>query len=232
MDSSQIAFHMWDRTHVITLVILLALFITLFSFRHVLRPYRNIIYFVVGSSLLLSRLSLDIWYVLTESWSVQTSLPLELCSIASLLSAVMLFTRNTFLFEVLFFIAISGSLQALITPELAFGFPHFRYVQFFFDHFLLFITPFLLILFEGYTIQFRSLIKAFLFLNGLALFTFIMNVLFRANYMFLMDKPSTSSLLDLLGPHPFYLLMLEGVALLIFLSLYGLYTFFWGRFST
>lgn len=231
LNSSPDPFHMWGYTHISTLSILLIFFMTLFSSRHFLRPYRKVIYLVTGSLLLLSRLSLDAWYVATSNWSVQTSLPFELCSVASLLCALMLFTRNTFLFEVLFFIAISGSLQALLTPELAYSFPHFRYVQFFFDHFLLFTAPFLLIWFEGYSIRFHSLIKAFLFLNGLALIAFIINILIGANYMFLMDKPSTRSLLDFLGPHPFYLLSLEGVALVIFLALFGAYSVFRKRSS-
>lgn len=217
---------MWDYTHLLTLIILFGLMFVLVINRNVLTPYRRSIYMSVGVCLILSRISLDIWYITTGSWNVQTSLPLELCSIASLLSAIMLFTRSKWLFEVLFFIAIGGALQALLTPELAYGFPHFRYVQFFFDHFLLMIAPLLLTLFERYTLTFRSLIRSFFFLNVLALVVAIINLLLNANYMFLMEKPSTRSLLDLLGPHPYYLLAVEGVAFIIFLILYGLYRFF------
>jgi uncharacterized membrane protein YwaF len=40
------------------------------------------------------------------------------------------------------------------------------------------------------------------------------------NYMFLARKPDTPSLLDYLGTYPWYLLSLDGVAVVFFLLLY------------
>lgn len=215
-----IRFEMWDKTHLLTLFIILIMLISIYFFRENLRPHRRIIYVSVALVLLLSRISLDFWYVRTGSWDISLSLPLELCSIASLLSAFMLLTRNKFLVEVLYFIAIAGSLQALVTPELYFGFPQYRFIQFFIDHFLLLLSPLLVIWLDNCKIKALSIIKAWLFLNGLALVVFFLNYLLQANYMFLMHKPSTPSLLDLLGEHPFYLLSLEIIALILFLIMY------------
>ncbi|MBU5468051.1 TIGR02206 family membrane protein [Virgibacillus sp. MSJ-26] len=215
-----IQFHMWDSSHLLTIFIIVVLLILIFTLRKRLTPFRRPIRLIIGVLLILSRLSLDLWYITTDQWTAQSSLPLELCSIASLLAGVMLLTKSRFLFEVLYFIAISGAVMAIVTPDLYFGFPQYRYIQFFFDHFLLILAPLLMIWLYHYQLTWRSVFKSLLFLNGLAGVVFIINQLISANYMFLREKPSGASLLDVLGPYPYYLLSLEFIALSLFFLLY------------
>lgn len=215
-----IQFHMWDSSHLLTIFIIVVLLILIFTLRKRLTPFRRPIRLIIGVLLILSRLSLDLWYITTDQWTAQSSLPLELCSIASLLAGIMLLTKSRFLFEVLYFIAISGAVMAIVTPDLYFGFPQYRYIQFFFDHFLLILAPLLMIWLYHYQLTWRSVFKSLLFLNGLAAVVFIINQLISANYMFLREKPSGASLLDVLGPYPYYLLSLEFIALSLFSLLY------------
>lgn len=213
-------FQMWDMTHIITIALALTITVALFAFRKTLYPYRRTIRITVGSALIISRLSLDFWYVSTGQWTLKSSLPLELCSIASILCGIMLLTKNRHLFEVFYFIAIGGALQAILTPDLNFGFPQFRYIQFFFDHFLLISAPLIMIWLYDFKINHKSLIKSFLALNGIAVVVFCINTIFSANYMFLNHKPDSASLLDFLGPYPYYIFSLELVAFIIFIILY------------
>lgn len=213
-------FQMWDLIHLVTIALIIILYSLIFISRDKLRPYRKQIRFTVGITIILSRISLDVWYVMTGTWNVQHSLPIELCSIASLAVGIMLLTKNRFLFETFYFIGIAGAIQAIVTPDLLFGFPQFRFLQFFIDHFLLILGPLLMIWLYDYTITKTSLLKAFITINGLALLIFIINLIIDANYMFLMHKPTSASLLDLLGPYPYYLLALEGIAIIIFFILY------------
>lgn len=213
-------FHMWEKTHLATLAIIVSLYSILYLARHSLRRYRKVIRITVGMLLILSRISLDVWYVATGTWDIRRSLPLELCSLASLVGAVMLWTKSKFLFETFYFIGIAGALQAIITPDLHFGFPQYRYVQFFTDHFLLILSPLLMIWLYDYTITKVSLMKAFLTINGIAAIVFMINILLDANYMFLRDKPASASLLDILGPYPVYLFALEIIALILFFILF------------
>lgn len=66
----------------------------------------------------------------------------------------------------------------------------------------------------------KSVWRAFIALNGIALVVYFINSITGGNYMFLSRKPLNPSLIDLLGPYPWYLLSLEVAALGIFSLLY------------
>lgn len=215
-----VTFEMWNNIHLLTIGIIIILLYSLFHHRKHLYPHRDKIRIMIGVALILSRISLDIWYISTGSWDIRTSLPLELCSIASLACGLMLLTKSHLLFEIVYFIGIAGAIQAIITPELMFGFPQFRFFQFFLDHFLLISGPLVMIWLYNYTISIRSMFKAFIALNGIAMIVFLINLVFDANYMFLRHKPTSTSLLDFLGPYPFYIIMLEFIAILLFYLMY------------
>lgn len=216
----EVPFHMWEAAHLITIGIAVMCMLALFTFRKSLIPYRRYIRITVGWTLLVSRLSLDFWYISTGQWFVHSSLPFELCSIASIVCAIMLLAKSKFLFEIFYFIAIGGAIQAILTPELVFGFPQYRYMQFFLDHTLLILAPLILISLYGFSLTFRSVIKSFIALNIIAAIVYGINVVIDANYMFLRHKPSTASVIDFLGPYPYYILSLEIVAIIVFLMLY------------
>lgn len=215
-----INFQMWGTSHILTIIFIVFLISSLFLFRQQLKLYRNLIRITAGLLLIISRISLDIWYIQTGSWDISSSLPLELCSIASLICGIMLLTKNYKLFEVFYFIAIGGALQAILTPNLNFGFPQFRFFQFFIDHSLLILAPLIMILLYNFKVTLKSVWRAFIGINVIALIVFIINHLLTANYMFLKHKPTTVSILDYLGSYPWYLLSLEGITLVVFLLLF------------
>lgn len=173
--------------------------------------------------LLISEATLNVWYWTQGAWNVRHTLPLELCSITLLLSIIMLWSRSRWLYEVLFFAGIGGALQAILTPNLAYGYPHFRFFQFFIAHSLIILAPLYMTWIEQYRPTWKSIGKTMLFLNGLALIIGLLNYVIGANYMFLLRKPDTPSILDMLGPYPYYLLAEEGIALLIFIVMYGVF---------
>jgi len=57
-------------------------------------------------------------------------------------------------------------------------------------------------------------------LNLYMLVVFGINKLVDGNYMFIMHKPETPSLIDVLGPWPWYILSLEAIGLIICFLLY------------
>ncbi|MCC3374030.1 TIGR02206 family membrane protein [Cohnella sp. REN36] len=155
-----------------------------------------------------------------NDWGFE-ALPFELCSMMIWLSAAAVWTGSKRLYEVTFFLGILGAAQALLTPDLAAGFPDYDYFHFFLGHTVIVAANVYLTAVEGYRPTGRSVWRAWLGLHALAVPAAVADLAWGTNFMFLARKPSGASLLDLLGPWPWYLLQLEAVALTLMLLLYG-----------
>ncbi|MFD1955223.1 TIGR02206 family membrane protein [Paenibacillus thailandensis] len=178
---------------------------------------------LIGACMLIgSELALQGWYIARGVWGAD-SLPLQLCSMTLLASAAaLLMPGSRVLQDIVFFLGTLGAMQALITPNLDFGFPHFRYFHFFLAHIGILATAVYLFAVRRYRPRLRSAVSAFCWLQGVALIAAAANGAFGTNFMFLARKPSTASLLDALSPWPRYIPELEAVAAILILMLYGL----------
>lgn len=217
------SFIIFSEPHLIGLVAFILISLLLFLFRsHIKNNFvaKNVTRYTLIILLALSEITLDVWNITEGFWNIKYTLPLELCSITLLLSIVLLFTRNHLLYQILFFTGIGGALQALITPNLDYAFPHFRFYQFFTAHILIILASLYMTWVENYKPNWKSILWTMIFLNITALLVGIADYALGSNYMFLMHKPSTASILDILGPYPYYLLSEEGIALLIFVLMY------------
>lgn len=73
---------------------------------------------------------------------------------------------------------------------------------------------------EGYRPQWMSLVRVAVAGNIYMAFVGLVNWLLGSNYMFIARKPDTPSLIDALGPWPWYILGLEAMGAIVLLSLY------------
>ncbi|WP_404450417.1 TIGR02206 family membrane protein [Sutcliffiella horikoshii] len=210
---------LFSSSHLISLCLTLALLLFLFLLRNkawMKLSGRWLIILGLGGS----EIWLNYWYISTNMWDIRYTLPFQLCSISLYLCIWMLVTRQKWVFEVVYFLGIGGALQALLTPELFYDFPHFRFLHFFIAHITIILAVFYMIWVEKFQVKFKSVWKAFAALNVTALAVFMVNRLTGGNYMFLAKKPTNASLIDFLGPYPWYILSLELVVLAIFMLLY------------
>ena len=176
-----------------------------------------------GLSLLIIDILYHVWLVQSDRWELKNSLPLELCSISLLLTIVLLWTGNRWVYQFVFYAGIGGALQAIVTPVLDMDFPHFRYFHFFYTHTGIILAALYFTWVKGYRPTFKGVLMTMLALNILLPFIFWINSLYGGNYMFLQRKPFGGSLLDFLGPYPWYILSLEFVAFIIFIFLWFLF---------
>ncbi|MBU9713393.1 TIGR02206 family membrane protein [Bacillus tamaricis] len=211
-------------------LIVLGLFIfsVLWLFFHREKEYMKTIRWVLFGILVVSEITLIIWTVTFDLWNVRNNLPLHLCTISLILSCYMLWKKSYPVFEIIYFFGIGGALQALLTPDLFYTFPHFRFFHFFLAHIAIILAILYMIFVLHFRITFQSAAKSFLILNGVALLVFWINQAIGSNYMFLARKPAGPSILDFLGPYPWYILSLEAIVIGMFILLY-LPFYFWNK---
>ncbi|MFE8700674.1 TIGR02206 family membrane protein [Cytobacillus sp. FJAT-54145] len=217
-------FILFSATHITTLTILLIICFTIYLFRSQLRQnvVNRLTRYSLATILLASEASLIWWLNYIDTWAIEHSLPLHLSSLSLLLSSVLLLTRSYRLFEFTYFVGLGSALQAMITPDIqAYTFPHFRYVHFFISHGGIVVANIFMVFVEEFSPTFKSVIKAFFYVNGYALFIFFVNIVLNGNYMYTMRKPANPSVFDYLGPWPFYMIPLELITIGTFLFLYA-----------
>lgn len=154
------------------------------------------------------------------SW--QQVLPLQLCDWGMVVVIVAMLSGNQRWFEVAYFWGLGGTLQAVLTPNLAFGFPDFRFFSFFVSHCGIIIGVVFLMLVHKYRPRPMSIVRVFTWTELYFVITMIADAVTGYNYGFLLHKPEAFSILSFLSDwRPLYLLQMHGVALLFFVALYA-----------
>lgn len=222
------SFQLFSASHIVTLLVIAALGVCLFVFRKTLQKpeWNRLIRYVFVAVLIISEIGYHSWFVYVNSWTPRYCLPLHLSDLSVYLVIILLLTKNLNLFKFLYFAGLGSALQAILTPDLGrYGFPHFRFFEFFISHGIVVLACLLMIAAERYKPTVRSLWVTFLLVNVYGALIFLINRLLNSNYMYMMKKPGGgASLLDVLGPWPWYLLSAEAVTIVFF---YLLYLPFW-----
>ncbi|PFA25662.1 TIGR02206 family membrane protein [Bacillus cereus] len=216
------AFVPYSKQHAIILFLIGVGVYFLYHYQDVLREQQwNVgVRYTIAFLFIGSEIGLDVWQVKAGIFQLSTSLPLELCTISLLLATVMVITKSYKIYEIVFFTGIIGASQAILTPNLQYAFPHFRFIEYFIAHVLLIWAPLFMTWVEGYRPTFQSIKRTMIFLNALIPIVSFVNYKTGGNYMFLAHKPETASLLDMLGPHPYYIISLEVATFIGCLILY------------
>lgn len=122
---------------------------------------------------------------------------------------------------VAYFWGLSGSLQAILTPDLRQGFPDYWWVKFFLTHCGVVLSVVYLAVTDRVAPTARSVWRVWALTNAYAAIAGLINWGFGTNYGYLARKPMQPSLLDYFGPWPWYILVLEAAALASFFLYYA-----------
>ncbi|MFD1360931.1 YwaF family protein [Lentibacillus salinarum] len=184
----------------------------------------NMIRWSLFTILILSEVSYQTYTALNGIWSLREHLFLHLCGIAGITVAIALINHNKRLIQITFFIGLIPSFLALVTPELPFDFPHYRYLKFFIHHMTISWTSIFLVVSSHVTITFKSFLKTYGYLLIYAvLIGFLVNPLLGSNYLYLSHTPTASTPLDLLGTGTWYYVRLILLAFAVFFVQYVIY---------
>jgi hypothetical integral membrane protein (TIGR02206 family) len=164
-DFSGEPFVMFGLPHLAVLVLLLAVNLALPGLRGHAKA-RQYFRYGLAAMLLVNELAWHIWNAAVGQWTLQTMLPLHLCSVLVWTSAVMLLTQNYQIYELIYLMGIGGAIQAVLTPDLGvYGYPHFRFFQTFLSHGGIIVAALFMTLVEGLRQYWRSLWRVFLVMN-------------------------------------------------------------------
>jgi len=141
-------------------------------------------------------------------------LPLHLCDLVLVVALVAFLSRHPLAFELAYCFGIAGSTQAVLTPDIAGQLPLWRIAYFFGAHAAVIAAVLYLAVVERLRPRPGTVrrVMAVLALYAVAIGSF--NALAGTNYGYLCHKPQQPSLLDYLGPWPWYILAVGLIAAL------------------
>jgi hypothetical integral membrane protein (TIGR02206 family) len=152
-------------------------------------------------------------------WSAQYALPLQLTDAVSAAAILALWTRRVTLVELTYFWAVSASLQATITPDLAQNFPSVFYFTYFTYHVGAVVAACFLVFGLGIFPRPRAAWRVFGLTLVFAGIAAIGDLITGGNYMYLRERPVHNSLLSVMGPWPWYIASAAAFGLVLLLAL-------------
>ncbi len=220
-------FRQFDISHLVAVMVML-LFCTLlpyFAKKHLTITHQHLLGTILGAFVLANFI---FWYLLLISsgtFILKNDLPLQACHFANIFLLMVMWRKNESWFRIFYFWILAGTMQAIITPDIQANFPHYWYWRYWIVH----AGPVVCIVYAAYVYEFRprasSILKSFLAINLMLLFIGILNYYLNSNYAFLNSKPAVKSLFNYLGPWPWYLLVADLAAFILFAVVYLPYWF-------
>ena len=156
----------------------------------------------------------------TDLPTLKDHLPFQLCDCVIFAAVAALLWRHQQAYELSYFWGLSGTFQALLTPDLAEDFPHPHFFTFQILHAGVVVAILYLTIGLRMRPHWRSVLRAWLWLQAYVAITALIDRLLDSNYGYLRAKPIQASLFDYLGPWPWYLLSLEALSLALFALCY------------
>ncbi|MFT4416556.1 TIGR02206 family membrane protein [Fredinandcohnia humi] len=212
-------FEMFSVPHVTFLLLFVAISLLLVFFRGTLRRFQAIIKWTLCSILVLSEVSHHIWLVVTNQWEIG-SLPLQLCSVSTFICIYLFLKPSKKAFYLVFFTGLLPPILSMVTPELFYQFPHYRFLKYFLHHSAIAWSVIYFVVLEGYRVPRKAVWTAFFLLNLIAIPIFIINLLLDTNFFYLANPTETKTILSFFGSGIMYYITLEIAALIVFFITY------------
>lgn len=216
-----LSFALFGKDHLITLGILTFIITWILSYAHKSSGDERtaleklLIWALLGSF----PLSLAYRLILDPTLPWQERLPFHLCSIIPYVGAYALISRSHYAKACAYYLGSILCLQALITPNITLDFPHPIYVEFFATHGIIILAALYFPIVQRWRAQKWDFVKVYAFAFVYMVSMLVINPLLGTNFGFVIHAPTNGSVLDLLGPWPWYLFLMQIPALfLLFLA--------------
>ena len=159
------------------------------------------------------------WKAAMGLWAAGHDIPLHLCSAMAWVTIYGLWTRHPRALRLMYFLGVAGAVQAVLTPDAEYGVVHFTFFESLGSHGTVVIAGLWAVIVEGYRPTARDPWIAFGLLNLYAAVILPVNWFLGSNYLYLAGKPAGPTILDYFPGWPWYILLVEPVAIGLFLAL-------------
>ena len=209
------------RAHLLSLAVLAVFgFVTIRLWQSGSEETRRRIKRGMNAVLLITFVEGHFWYAFHGEWVVAERLPLHMCGAMVWVSLYGLWTNRPWTRPLMYYLGIAGAIQGVLQPDSPYGLPHVRFVSTMLSHTTLVVAGLWVILVEKYTPDLRSTLRTFALVHVYAAVIFVLNLLVGSNYLYIVEKPESASLMDIFPEWPWYLLVLEGLLLVIVVGMY------------
>jgi hypothetical integral membrane protein (TIGR02206 family) len=206
--------------HLVTLAVIAAVIASLIvSARLRPGPWTVVACRILAVVIVVNEASWWVWLSAHGTYSASYALPFQLCDVAAFVSAAALWFRQPLLVELTYFWGLAGTANGLITPDVSDHFPSFGFMQYFIAHGAIVAAALFLVIGLKLTPRPGAVARVFGLTFGLLALDAVINRLTDGNYMYLRHAPGAHSLLDLLGPWPWYIVGAAALALVLFVIL-------------
>jgi hypothetical integral membrane protein (TIGR02206 family) len=178
-------------------------------------PWRVVVARLVGLALAADIVAYTVGLVVARTWTAETSLPLALCNAGVVVAAIACWWRVPLLVELTYFIGLAGTLQAVLTPDLAVAFPHLVFFEYVVGHVGIVLAALFLVVGMRLAPRPGAVLRVFAITAAYTAFVGLIDGVTGADYMFLRRPPGEWTLLRLLGPWPWYVVSAAGLALVL-----------------
>ncbi|MGP4080010.1 YwaF family protein [Pseudalkalibacillus sp. R45] len=207
-------FELFSVPHIAVLLMFVAVSFFMVHSRVKLKPHQSIIKWILLCILVISEISGHIWLVATDQWEYG-SIPLHLCSISIFIAIYLFFKPSKRAFNFLFFTGLIPPILSIITPEVFYQFPHYRFLKYFLHHSAITWAVLFFIVFQGYRVPRKAIWTGFITLNVIAIPIFFINILLGTNFFYLANPTESQTILSFFGSGVMYYINLEIAALVV-----------------
>jgi hypothetical integral membrane protein (TIGR02206 family) len=151
------------------------------------------------------------------SFDILVDLPFFMCDLVAIILPFVILSDNRKWIGILYFWALAGTMQALITPDVEAGFPSFHFFRYFIGHACIIIAVLYTVIVKKIRIGWQDFLNAIIYAQFYLVGVHLINQILSSNYGYTLQKPPGRSILDLMGPWPWYILW--GEFLMVFLYL-------------
>lgn len=183
---------MFNLGHLITLLILSILLVLIIIFsKKVINNSKTdkVIRYITGSILLAMDIGYHIWIITRNAYSIDMIPFTGFCSLTNLLTVIYLFTNNKKMASIIVYYAVIGSFFSLIFVDTTYIFPHFRFIHYFFNHFVFLSASIYFYQKDRINLERKTFNKSSLYLISYTLILLVIDYIFNKNYFYLMESP-------------------------------------------